>query len=186
MSSITIGQMNQLGDSMQKAGFTTQDVTKLGQDKKILRMLLRLLRGELKIKFLERLIDCEIAPFIPNSWLVEEHQKGGQFIFNPTKVELYVSKNYKNNQIYGNDLREELKGRQVMNANVLDFLLAHPELIPDAWEVKHVFFFGTIYRRRKDGWLHVRYLYFNGLEWESSWRWLGFNFNSSCPIAVAS
>jgi len=38
-----------------------------------------------------------------------------------------------------------------MNANVLDYLLAHPELIPEDWKNKYVFFWGTIYRYSSGG-----------------------------------
>ena len=72
-----------------------------------------------------------------------------------------------------------------MNANILDYLLAHPELIPEEWKGKYIFFWGTIYRL-SDGRLCVRYLIWNGSEWDWSYDWLDDDFNSDSPAALAS
>lgn len=60
---------------------------------------------------------------------------------------------------------KELEDQPVLNANVLDFLREHPELIPDEWKGKFTFFWGTIYRHR-DGDLYVRCLYWDGGRWD--------------------
>ena len=75
------------------------------------------------------------------------------------------------NLIRGTELREELKGKPVLNANVLDYLLKHPELIPEEWKGKAVFFWGTIYRDSR-GNLCVRCLYWDGSRWYWSHNWL--------------
>lgn len=144
----------------------------------------RFLRGETSVTELENLIDCDTQPFIPNGWSVEEHVFGGQFSFNPTKVELYLSKKQKNYSIIGSDLRKELKGRKVLNANVLDYLLVHPELIPNDWRGKCVFFWGTIYRD-SDGRLYVRYLDWYGFKWSWRYCWLDGYFYSGSPAILA-
>jgi hypothetical protein len=180
----SIGAMNQLGDALENAGFSTEDVTKLKQFSN-LKGFKDVLNGKAEISYPEHLIDCDVNPFIPNGWSVEEHKKGGMFKFNPEKISLYLSKKQKKGSIEGNDLRKELANQPVLNANVLDYLLAHPELIPEEWKGKAVFFWGTIYRR-SDGRLSVRCLRWNGSEW--NWRccWLGRDFDSGSPAALAS
>jgi len=118
-------------------------------------------------------IDCDAAPFNPwanNYFTIEEHQKGGQWKFDPKQVDFFLSSGQKDGKVVeGNELRKELVKKPVFNANVLDYLLAHPELIPDEWktdgngDTRYIFFWGTVYRDR-DGYLCVRCLYF-GDKW---------------------
>lgn len=146
---------------------------------------LDVIKGLAEIAYPEHLIDCDANPFIPNGWSVEEHKKGGLFKFDPAKISLYLSKKQKKGSTGGNDLRKELAGKSVMNANVLDYLLAHPELIPKRWKGKAIFFWGTIYRG-SDGDLYVRYLYWLGSEWDWSYDWLDGGFGSLSSAALAS
>ena len=180
----SIGAVNQLADALENSGFSSEDVTKLKQFDN-LRGLKDVLNGKAEIKIIERLIDCDVNPFIPNGWSVEEHKKGGMFKFNPEKISLHLSKKQKKGSIGGHDLRKELSDKPVINANVLDYLLAHPELIPEEWKGKYIFFWGTIYRR-SDGGLYVRGLYGDGSKWGWGCRWLDIDFNSGCPAALAS
>ena len=180
----SIGAMNQLGDALENAGFSTEDVTKLKQFSN-LKGFKDVLNGKAEISYPEHLIDCDSAPFIPNGWSVEEHKKGGFFKFDPAKISLYLSKKQKKGSIGGHDLRKELSDKPVMNANVLDYLLAHPELIPEEWKGKYIFFWGTIYRRSV-GSLCVRFLYWHGSKWYWSCLWLDYDFLSAGPAALAS
>lgn len=112
------------------------------------------------------IIDCNARPYIPDGWKVVEHQKGGKFEWNPKKIRLYLSDRQRGNSyITGNELRKELKSKKVLNACVLDWLLAHPEFIPEEWKGMFVYFWGTIYRH-SDGYLLVRYLYWDGDKWD--------------------
>lgn len=180
----SIGAMNQLGDALENAGFSTEDVTKLKQFSN-LKGLKDVLNGKAKISYPEHLIDCDDDPFIPDDWSVEEHKKGGMFKFNPEKISLYLSEKQKKGSIGGHDLRKELADKPAMNANVLDYLLAHPELIPEEWKEKYIFFWGTIYRDSY-GYLYVRCLGWNGSFWNWRYRWLDGDFRSDHPAALAS
>lgn len=126
----------------------------------------------------------DAQPFIPTGLFVEEHQKRGKFSFDPSKIELYLSKEQENNSMNGNGLRKELKGKPVLNACILDYLLAHQELIPDSWKGKNIFFFGTVYRD-SDGSLFVRCLSWNGSEWCSYLSWLVSRFYSNYHAILA-
>lgn len=134
----------------------------------------------------KHLINTDADPFTPDGWKVEEHRKKGQFTWDPTKVSLYLSSRQKGGKVIGgHDLRKELSGKAVLNANVLDYLLAHPELIPESWKGKRVYFWGTIYRRA-DGFLSVRCLYWYDGRWRWRYDWLFYGWNGIMPAALAS
>ena len=172
----------------QKAGYADREHELFGRFKNgsldpqtVLNGLQRLLEGDSGQYVI---IDCDSDPFIPDGWTVEEHRKGGQFQWDSAKVSLYLSKRQKGGKlITGDDLRREPEGQPVLNANVLDYLLAHPELIPDEWKGKYIFFWGTIYRNRV-GRLYVRDLAWNGDGWRWSYRWLDSVWFSDNPAAI--
>ena len=90
----------------------------------------------------ELVVDLDTDPFIPEGWAVKggDHQKGGQFSWDSAAVELWLSPNQQNSKhIEGNKLRKELANQPVLNANVLDFLLANPDIIPMNGKAKPCF-----------------------------------------------
>lgn len=185
MSSYSEGQTHQLMTKLEAAGYTADDITKLGQSKHLPKIK-DVLNGCAVISYPKHLIDCDAAPFQLNGWSVEKHIKGGQFEWNPTRVKLYLAKSQKPGKLVeGNKLRKELEGQLVLNANVLDYLLAHPELIPDEWKGKAVFFWGTIYRY-SNGNLFVRCLFWHDSRWDWDLGWLDSGFYDSFPAAVSA
>ena len=153
-----------------------------------LENVMKILQGAVKVvlEVVKHLIDCDVAPFCPEGWKVESHKKGGQIEWDPTKVRLYFSPNQQNGKcIQGHNLRKELENEPVLNANVADYLLAHPELMPEDWKGKYVFFWGTIYRD-SDGSLCVRYLCWGGSGWSWDYRWLGSVFGGRDPAALSA
>lgn len=181
---LDVSQAAELKLAFRRNGWNNAEIKALSEGD-ILANVLKVIKGQAEIKMIERLIDCSVAPFVPDGWSVEEHKKGGQFKFNPAKISLYLSKKQKQGSISGHDLRKELSDKPAMNANVLDYLLAHPELIPEGWKGKYIFFWGTIYRR-SDGDLYVRYLSWDGSEWGWGYCWLDSDFDSGNPAALAS
>lgn len=104
-------------------------------------------------------IDCSKAPFVPPGWTVKSHQKGKAFVWDPAKVDLWLAPEQEKGSIDGEVLQEKLIGKTKFNANVLDYLLAHPELIPTEWHSGiQICFWGTIYRDNS-GFQCIRYLY---------------------------
>lgn len=181
----SVGQMNQLGDAFEAADFTVDEVTKL-RTFPDLAALKGVLKGLAKIVVVKHIIDCDADSFVPENWKVESHKKCGQLEWNPESISLYLSAGQKDGKcIEGNKLREELASKPVLNANVLDYLLAHPELIPEEWKGKYVFFWGTIYRG-PDGDLDVRDLYWGGGGWYWDYRWLGPGFGDDFPAALSA
>lgn len=182
MSSYSEGQTHQLMTKLEAAGYTADDITKLGQSK-YLSEIKDVLSGRAVISYPQHLIDCDAAPFLPNCWEVVEHKQCGQFEWSPMRVKLYLAKSQKPGKLVDvNRLRQELEGQKVLNANVLDYLLKNPVLIPDEWKGKAIFFWGTIYRSY--GALYVRYLYWDESQWVWSDSWMGHDFLENGPAAV--
>jgi len=142
-------------------------------------------KARAKVAVAQHIIDCDADPFIPEGWSVGEHRKGGKFLWSPSSINLFLADGQKNDKcIGGDDLRAILKNKKVLNANVLDFLLAHPQIIPEAWKGKNVFFWGTIYRVR-DGGFYVRVLCWGGSRWYWNFGWLCSDWCGPTPAAVA-
>jgi len=143
-------------------------------------------RGSANIIEEKHIIDCDADPFIPDGWTVVEHKKAGKLEWHLKKVALYLSERQKNcGRIQGHALRQEIEGQPVMNACVLDFLLAHKELIPDEWEANNVLFWGTIYRD-PNGYLYVRGLAWCGGRWDWGCCCPDDDFRASLPAAVSA
>lgn len=105
--------------------------------------------------------------------------------FNPKDLTLHLEPEQKEGSgVYpkGTVLAKRLKER-ACNASVLDHLIEHPELWPEEWKGKYVYFWGTIFRDPSNGFLYVRYGYWDGGEVVSNYRWLGNGWGSSRPAA---
>lgn len=151
---------------------------------------------EVKAKILEYFVDLAADPFVPENWTVEEHQKGfarvkvekrGDDLFvDGKKVELFLSDEQNSKKLpKGTTLREILKQKKVFNANLLHFLLKHPELIPESWKGKHIYFWGTIYRDSNRD-LCVRYLYWGVSGWDQFASELDDDWDGDGSAASAS
>lgn len=134
-------------------------------------------------------IDCDADPFVPEGWEVRPQDQlpgaaRGKMTFDPAEAVLYLSERQEGRRTAkGTELRKELSSRPVLPANVLDWLLERPELIPESWKGQYVFFWGTVYRGR-DGNLCVRYLCWYGGRWCWGDDWLGNVWHSSAPAAL--
>ncbi len=145
-------------------------------------------------------IDCDAPSFIPSGdWKIAgpEHQLPGsvpgQLVWDPAKIEFAFSLNQRTGMVLGTELARYLAWKELLRANVLDYLLAHPEIIPNSWKEYrppkcrlvgcYIYFWGTIYQD-KDGDLFVRCLHYDGHDCMGSCRWLGREFGNRSPAAV--
>ena len=138
------------------------------------------------------IINLLVAPFPEewnesDGWKIDEHDVGtGELEWDPSKVNLYLSTEQSDGKsMTGHDLRKEIKDKKipVLNACVLEFLLAHPFLIPESWKMPgYIFFWGTIYRL-SGGDLYVRCLCSRDDRWHWSHRWLGNDW-IDCNLAA--
>jgi hypothetical protein len=136
---------------------------------------------------LGRVIDLNVAPFVPEGWTVESHRACGSLLWNPSRnLRFYLTKAQQRSPVKGAELHLDMEKMPVVNAALLDFLLArlaeNPRFIPPEWKydelgrTRYIFFWGTIYRY--DGDLCVRYLRWNALKWEWGYGWINNLWNS--------
>lgn len=122
-------------------------------------------------------IDCDSNPEVPEGLYVRNHKKGGQLEFDGRKVLLHRApgQNYKTENgvvseqvTLGPYMYAHIRDRciKVLNANVLDFLLQNPDLIPEEWKGQKVFFWGTTYGG-EDFLIAVRFLW-----WDKNEGWV--------------
>lgn len=111
-----------------------------------------------------------------------EKRRDGQLYINGKKIVLDRVERQKVGTIQGHDLRRELAGVPVLSPVILDALLEHPELIPEDWKCKAVFFWGTIFRHSDVG-LCVRCACFKGGRWMARFGWLGDGWDAGYPAA---
>ncbi len=99
------------------------------------------------------IINLETQPFTPKGWEIREQSQlpnrvRGQLEWSQDSVEL--------SSVPG---RSSLYGESVLPANVLDWLLEHPDQIPEEYVGKHIPFWGTVYYNPEDKRTYIRDLY---------------------------
>jgi len=131
---------------------------------------------------------AEVESHAGDGWAVVEKRADGLYV-NGRKVVLYLSKRQQNGKsLNGRELREELTGKPVLNANLLDVLVDNPQLIPEDWKkdeqgnTRYIFFWTSIFRD-SDGDLIVRCLFFRGGAWSRGFRWLDNVWSGDNPAA---
>jgi hypothetical protein len=154
--------------------------------------------GEAEVRSLEHLVDCDLDPMIPDSRKIEAHQKDGKvrlerrgdaLLVDGVEIELYLDPAQQSGNIVGTKLRDKFSDKLVLNACVLDYLIEHPELIPESWKkdeqgrTRFIFFWGTIFRNF-DGGLGVGCLFWDQSEWCLFYNWLDHDFNNQYPAAM--
>jgi len=113
------------------------------------------------------LIDCNAELFIPEDMIIRPEDQlpncvTGLLDLTPEKIRLYFPKTHGRASFFQEDkILAHLKNKLVLNANVLDYLLKHPQLIPKECGSIFTLFWGTIYRQPSSGYLYVRYLWKN-------------------------
>lgn len=132
----------------------------------------------------KHIINTNAAPKFPyGDWKVKKHTKMGKLDWDKIKVELYLSEKKKDGYIKGEDLLKELEGKNPLNANVLEYLLEHQELIPEEWKGRYIFFFGTVFQSLY-GDRCILFLCFDGRGWRQNGYWLGNVWSRNCPSAL--
>src|SRR3989338_9268272 len=212
MSSFSEGQTHLLMDALEKKGFTPSHVTKLGQFSNIAGIM-AVLDGQAEIRSVGEdmprwikidentiLVNFGAAPKLPfdgakleqhlgEGWSIVQKRKKGLYV-RGIRVLLYLSQRQKgSNHLKGYELRDELVGRAVLNANLLDALYENPHLIPDDWKedsggnIRYIYFWGTGFGGRV-GFEYVRCFYFHGGGWLRSYDWLDCDWSSRESAAV--
>ena len=180
---LDVSQAHEFKLACRRSGYTNADIKRMCEGD-LLKRLLPTVRGIAEVVQREHIIDLDSPPFVPDGWKVEEHHRGGSFEWNPEKVSLFLTEEQqRGSYIRAHGLRKEFEGRNPFNANCLDYLLKHQELILEDWKWKQVFFWGTIYRDPR-GHLCVRCLSWRDGRWRWRYCWLDGDFSVNRPAAV--
>jgi len=195
---LDVGQANELKMAFRRADYTSEEVKRLSEGN-ILGEVRNVLRGLAEVKPIDHAIDHSKTPKFPfNGASVEEHRgtgvsklerRGDDLYLDGKKILLHLEKSQKDDSIQGHKLREKLAKQTVLDANILDYLVEHPELIPDTWKqdeegrTRYVFFWGTVFRHA-DGNLCVRCLCWGDGGWQVDYGWLVSDWFVSYPAAL--
>jgi len=192
---LEIIQAKRLRKALQMANWTPLEIEMLYKkgihpefvNESIHTKLIKVIRGGSVIQ--DRIIDCDAQPVLSDDLKVIRHVKSGQFHWDSSKIELYFSQIQKDGQsIDAKQLWEELKDKKVLNVNFLDYLLAHPWLIPKEWEGYFIVFLGTTFERGGSGVPLVYYLVgglgARGDQWAKRTFMLENGLRSDSPVVV--
>lgn len=175
-------QIADLESAFGRHGWKKSEVDKLTANG-LLASVLQVVRGQASINLKRPPVDLRSDPYLPKDWSLISHRRANLWEFNPKKISLYLSGPQKNGIIAVNELREDLLQRKVFNANLLDYLLLYPELIPESWKGLELIFWGTIYQA-PGGSLCVRYLRWWGDRWAWNYHWLSGSFIYTSPALI--
>lgn len=114
------------------------------------------------------LIAFNKPPFCPNNLMVLSNKMAGypygSWEYLQPRLKLYQTDKL---DVAGTDIKEQLADKDVLNANCLDWLLAHQDQIPESWRGKIISFWGTIYQEDSST------QYVRGMEWQDDHHWVG-------------
>jgi hypothetical protein len=128
----------------------------------------------------------------PKSGIVKLERRDDTLHLDGKPINLFLAEGQKNGEVIsGHDLRKELEARGGnLSANVLDHLVAHPELWPESWKkdargnTVYVFFWDDIFRMPVSGNLYVRCGHWSGGEVVSFDNGLNDDWGGNLPAAT--
>jgi len=176
--------------AFEKMGIRQKDIEKLSNDDELRRQVLALVQGYVEVVPVKHLIDFD-KPFAvhdKNIPLSSENQLPNQvrgiWEWDPAKVQLFEDERQISGYygIQGVDLQTLLIDKKVYNANLLDYLLKFPFLIPESWKDMEVHFWGTLYNGQF-GDIVVRFLCFDRHGWGSGTHSVNRSFVAVQPVA---
>lgn len=189
LHSVRDGEMTEFKSRLARAGLTAELLRRVNVDES----------NELARKMVHTVIeeggfhaiDCNENPHIPDGWRIRpadqiKSRVTGLYALDPARINLYLSPEQRRNSfVRGFDLQRILVGKKVLPANVLDYLLEHPQLISKWWKKQRVFFWGTVYRNDSDE-PCVRFLCWDENRWRSRYMTLGSDWPDRHSAVVVS
>lgn len=131
----------------------------------------------------KHIIDTDIELLSPRNLSVVSNRQDGLMEWDSKKWYLCTFGQQFFGGMSGHMVRKELAGRPVLNAYVLEYLLANPHLIPEEWKGKWVYFWGTVYMNDR-GSLCVRCLNWSWGRWRWDSRWLDNGLAARSPAII--
>ncbi len=192
---MSTGQAHELAMALDRNGYKKEWVKKLSEGN-FLASVLTVLMGNAVVQFVKHLVnlagDCMPKAWKKEGWKIERHVGSGVLELDPSRLKLHFSPNQLDGKVIkGTDLSDELKAQNIplLNGCVLDYLLAHTEIIPEDWKqdengnTRYVYFWDTEYRG-PSGRVYVRYLCWIGGRWYWLADWLDCAFDGCHPAAL--
>jgi len=131
-------------DAAYKAGFDTKTLDKIADNPERLKQFLDLHREDARIEYIERMLDCTIAPLIfPHSkndtglegLKVVRHNNPGIVPWKSLKLRFYRPDSNASYEQFEFDMENlmprYLVGMKVADVNIREYLLRYPHLIPE-------------------------------------------------------
>ena len=195
---LDVGQANELKLAFRRAKWTNENVKRLCETT-LLADIQSVLYGYGMVQPVEHRINCMANPLSERELEAKGHKSSVCFQTNfkavehrlrpsikwlPDCISLYQSEPQRNGKsVKSLELLNDLAGKSVMNACILDHLLDYPLIIPDNWRDKTIYFWGTLYTtsRAETEYRYVRCLYY----YDGKWYWQMHDVhNSSWMITV--
>ena len=133
---------------------------------------------------------AKVKSHIGGGWIKVQKRRDGLYVAG-RKVVFFLAERQKGvNPLKGYELLDELTGKSVLNANILDALYEHPELIPEDWKrdeagnIHVIYFWGSIYGYTGTDRLFVRCFCFHDGSWKRDYNWLDNDFLGRRPAAL--
>ena len=188
-SGINVVEALSLKAALQRNNWTDADISHFSEGDGA-KLLLPVVRGYGKVELLKIIIDLSAPAMLPKEWReknweVIEHIAGPtDFEWDPEKVKPWLSIQQEGDKrIEGNTLLKEIRKRgPTFNANMLDWCLAHPNLVPEDWQM--MFLWDTLYLNRPSGDQCVRYLCLDSRGPRWGYRWLNEYWYLRNPAAA--
>jgi hypothetical protein len=106
----------------------------------------------------------------------------GQIAFDPNRLHLYLLG--EGESIIGKTMQSRLSGKSVLPYQVLEFMLDHPELVPDEFRSGDaIHFWGTIFEDDEEN-LYVPYIYWNDYVFDDGLTSIQAMWTLNMPAAI--
>ena len=134
-----------------------------------------------------RIVNFDMEPNTPRGWLIRLEDQitsriSGKKVFNQEEIKTYLSDEQKRGLVSGDNLMKDLCNKPVAGAELLDFYLANPHQIPEEWNGKNIFFWGTVFYNSGD--LYVKYLFVDKGKWDWASFWLEKKWGGNDPALL--
>lgn len=177
----------ELDHAFERNNFSAADVKLLSKGN-TLSLIRDVLQEYSEIVELEHYIDLNARPFVPKGWQICSYREGGQFKWDASKVQLYLDPIQKGKSgALGREIYHLVThlDHLVLNANVLDYLLSRPHIIPESWKSFSLYFWGTLYHDETSN-VCVRYLIWRGDKWDWASKRLYETFHGTNYAALVA
>lgn len=142
-------------------------------------IMTKVVKGLAELTDIPYIVNLDAQPKTLTGYKASAHNGGGVFNFQHQSLDLFYPNPEREN---GYKIRSALEGP--LNANMLDFLLGHPELIPQECQGKYTCFFGTTYCSYRDDESFVRAIFYHQDRYQETLIPLDTDFGDEMPIMI--